>query len=148
MTRAELLSFMRKYPLVVEASVSSSGLPQAAIVGVAVGDDFELVFDTLLSTRKAANLRENPGIGVVFGGWSLGEERTVQYEGVADQPRGVEAERVKELYFSVWPDGRDRLSWAGLIHIRVRPTWLRYSDFAQSPEAILEFSARELQELR
>jgi hypothetical protein len=75
-------------------------------------------------------------------------EQTVQYDGVADRPSGAELERVRELYFSVYPDGRDRLSWAGLIHIRVRPTWLRYSDFTHSPETILEFSAADLDGLR
>jgi pyridoxine/pyridoxamine 5'-phosphate oxidase len=148
MTRRELLAFMRRYPLAVQTSVSSQGLPQAAVVGVAVGDGFELVFDTLQSTRKAVNLSQNPRIAFVFGGWGAGEEQTVQYDGVADRPSGAELERVRELYFSVYPDGRDRLSWAGLIHIRVRPTWLRYSDFTHSPETILEFSAADLDGLR
>jgi pyridoxine/pyridoxamine 5'-phosphate oxidase len=135
---------MRSYPLAVQASVSSAGVPQAAVVGVAVGDAFEVVFDTLLSTRKAANLQQNPQAAFVFGGWIAGDERTVQYEGIADQPSGAELERARELYFSVYPDGRERLSWTGLVHIRVRPTWLRYSDFNKSPEVILEFFAGEL----
>jgi hypothetical protein len=148
MTRSDLLAFMRKYPLAVQTSVSSDCVPQAAVVGVAVGDGFELVFDTLLSTRKAVNLRENPRAAFVFGGWGAGEQQTVQYEGVADRTSSAELERVRELYFSVYPDGRDRLSWAGLVHIRVRPTWLRYSDFRHSPETILEFFAGDLDGLR
>lgn len=139
---------MRKYPLAVQTSVSGEGVPQAAVVGVAVGEGFELVFDTLQSTRKAVNLRQNPRIAFVFGGWGAGQEQTVQYEGVADQPSGAQLERVREPYFSVYPDGRDRLSWPGLIHIRVRPRWLRYSDFTQSPETILEYSAADLDSLR
>ena len=148
MTRGELLRFMRSYRVAVETSVSMSGKPQAAVVGVAVGDEFEVVFDTLRSTRKAANLRQNPNAAVVFGGWGVGEERTVQYEGIADLPSGVELQQVRELYFSVYPDGRDRLSWAGLVHVRIRPTWLRYSDYTTSPETILEFSAEQLERLR
>ena len=148
MIRSELLAFMRKYRHAVQASVSSESAPQAAVVGVAVGDEFEVVFDTLLSTRKALNLRQNPRTAFVFGGWGVGEEQTVQCEGVADLPSGAELERVRELYFSVHPDGRHRLSWAGLIHIRVRPTWLRYSDFTHAPETILEYSASELGRLR
>ena len=148
MTRGELLAFMRNYPLAVQTSVSSQGLHQAAVVGVAVGDAFELVFDTLQSTRKVINLSHNPRIAFVFGGWGAGEEQTIQYEGVADRPSGAELERVRELYFTVYPDGRERLSWPGLIHIRVRPTWLRYSDFTRSPESILEFSAADLDTLR
>lgn len=145
MTRAELLAFMRQYRVAVQASVSASGAPQAAIVGVAVGDDFEIVFDTLQSTRKARNLREHPKIALVLGGWGPDEERTVQVEGVVDEPTGAELARIRELYFGVYPDGRERLAkWPGLIHLRVRPTWLRYSDFGQSPERNLEFTASEL----
>jgi pyridoxine/pyridoxamine 5'-phosphate oxidase len=99
---------------------SDDGAPQAAVVGVAVGEAFELVFDTLVSTRKAVNLRQSPQTAFVFGGWGAGEEQTVQYEGIADRPSGAVLDRVTELYFRVYPDGRERLSWAGLIHVRVR----------------------------
>ena len=149
MSRAELLEFMRRYKVAVQASVSASGAPQAAIVGVAFGDDFEVVFDTLETSRKAQNLRHTPKVALVVGGWGQGEEQTVQYEGVADEPGGSERDRIRELYFDVHPDGRERLvNWPGLVHVRVRPTWLRYSDFGQSPEVILELSENELAALR
>ena len=147
MTRAELLTFMRRHRVVVQTSVSKDGAPQAAAVGVAVGDDCEVVFDTLQTTRKAQNLRQHPKIAFVFGGWGSGEEQTVQYEGVADEPRGAELDRVRGLYFAVWPDGRARLAWSGLNHVRVRPTWLCHSNH-RSPERMLEFSAGELTALR
>ena len=146
MTRAELLAVMRRYRVAVQSSVSGAGAPQAAIVGIAVGDDFEIVFDTIATTRKVRNLQANPKIALVFGGW--GEEKTIQYEGVADEPSGAELERVRELYFRVYPDGRQRLDWAGLIHVRARPTWLRYSDFDTSPAIVLEFTADDLGALR
>jgi pyridoxine/pyridoxamine 5'-phosphate oxidase len=145
MKRAELLAFMRRYRVAVQTSVSAIGGPQAAIIGVAVGDDFEIVFDTLETSRKAQNLLRNPRVALVLGGWGDGEEQTVQYEGVAEQPVGAELERIRTLYFGVYPDGRERLAhWAGLIHILVRPTWLRHSDFGQTPQRIAEFSASEL----
>jgi pyridoxine/pyridoxamine 5'-phosphate oxidase len=148
MTRAELLAFMRRHRVAVQTSVSKDGAPQAAIVGTAVGDDFDVVFDALQTSRKVQNLRQNPRIALVLGGWGLGEEQTVQYEGLADEPSGAELERVRELYFAVYPDGRQRLAWPGLIHVRVRPTWLRYSNFGQTPEKIIEFSAADLAALR
>lgn len=145
MTKAELLAFMRRHRVAVQASVSATGAPQAAIVGIAVGDDFEIVFDTLQTSRKAQNLRQDPRLALVLGGWGAGDEQTVQYEGVADEPVGAELERIRELYFGVYPDGRERLaSWAGLIHVRVRPAWIRYSDFGQVPARIFEFTASEL----
>ncbi len=148
MSRAELLAFMRRYRVAVQTSVARDGAPQAAVVGIAVSDAFEVVFDTLQTSRKAQNLRLNPRLALVLGGWGPDDEETIQYEGVADEPRGAELERARDLYFGVYPDGRERLAtWTGLIHVRVRPTWVRYSDFRQSQERILEFTASELEAL-
>ena len=97
MTRSELLQFMRGHSLAVQTSVSPSVAPQAAVVGIVVTDDFEVFFDTLDVTRKVHNLRRNPKIAFVIGGLTNGDERTVQYEGVADEPVGAELERLKVL---------------------------------------------------
>jgi general stress protein 26 len=106
-------------------------------VGIVVTDDFDVFFDTTEDTRKLANLRRNPKIALVFGGTAAGGERTVQYEGIADEPAGAELERLKDLYFESFPDGRDRQSWPGLTYVRARPTWIRYSDFGgRSPETV------------
>jgi hypothetical protein len=71
---------IRAYRYAIQASVSSTTSPQAAVVGVVVTDDFELFFDTLDTTRKMRNLRQNPKIAFVIGGTVEGDERTVQYE--------------------------------------------------------------------
>jgi hypothetical protein len=105
MTRTDLLRFMRSHLLAVQSSVSPSGNPQAAVVGMVVTDSFEIVFDTLDTTRKVHNLRLNPKIAFVVGGLTNGDERTVQYEGLADEPSGAELERLKEVYFNSFPDG-------------------------------------------
>jgi len=144
MKRAELLSFIREHRLAAEASVSGSSRAQAAVVGFAISDAFEIVFDTLDFTRKVANLRQNPKLAFVIGGFTPGDERTVQYEGLADEPTGADFERLTEIYYRVYPDGRARRNWAGLIYVRVRPTWIRYSDYNLDPPQIVEFTADEL----
>jgi hypothetical protein len=144
MTRAELLQFMRGHSLAVQTSVSPSGAPQAAVVGIVVSDEFEVFFDTLETTRKVYNLRRNPKIAFVIGGLTIGDERTVQYDGVADEPSGAELNRLKELYFGSFPDGRQRQTWPGLVYIRARPTWMRYSDYNRAPPEILEFNHDEI----
>jgi len=146
-TRAELLEFLGAHRHAVQASVAAAGGVQAAVVGIAVSDQFEIVFDTLLTTRKAQNLLRDPRIALVVGGLLDGEERTIQYEGVADRPAGAELERVRALYFRSFPDGRERLNWPGLIHIRVKPHWLRYSDYRTDPPVIIEFDAGQLPSL-
>jgi len=144
MTPRELLAFMRTHRVAVQASVTPAAAPQAAVVGIAITDRFEVVFDTLGSSRKAHNLRANPSIALVMGGLMPGDERTVQYEGVADEPEGADRERLTDEYYAVYPDGRDRLSWPGLTYFRVRPQWIRYSDFGQPTPLIVEFAAGQL----
>jgi uncharacterized pyridoxamine 5'-phosphate oxidase family protein len=138
--RREVVQFLRRYKLAVEATSSAAG-PQAAVVGFAVSDEFEIIFDTLESTRKYQNLRLNPRIALVIG-WD--DDATVQLEGVADFPIGPELERLREIYFEPYPDGRERLAWPGITHVRVRPTWVRYSDYTVEPPLIVEMHAEEL----
>jgi pyridoxine/pyridoxamine 5'-phosphate oxidase len=134
MTRAELLLFLQKHRLGVQSTVSPSGDPQAAVVGIAITPELEIVFDTVDTTRKCRNLRANPRIAFVIG-WDQGI--TVQLEGIADEPTGTERDRILDAYFAAYPDGRDRLAWQGITHFRVRPTWARYSDF-NNPEETVE----------
>lgn len=68
MTARELLAFMRTHRVAVQASVTGTAAAQAAVVGIAITDRFEVVFDTLDSSRKARNLRANPSIALVMGG--------------------------------------------------------------------------------
>ena len=140
MTRSELLAFLQKHRLGVLSTVSPSGDPEAAVVGIAVTDRLEIVFDTLDSTRKCENLRRRNKIAFVIG-WD--EEITVQCEGIADEPKGTELDRLQKIYFGVYPDGPARLTWKGITYFRVRLVWARYSDF-NSPGEIVEFTEREL----
>lgn len=139
-TRADILTFLRGYSMAVQASVSMWNAPQAAAVGVIVTDTFELFFDTLDSTRKIANLRMNPRVAFVIGGLAHGEERTVQYEGVVDEPTGPELEQLKAHYFARFPDGPERQTWPGITYVRAKPRWVRFSDFHQKPPEIVELT--------
>jgi general stress protein 26 len=147
MDARRLLEFLREHRLAVQASVSAINGPQAAVVGFAVTDKFEIVFDTIDSTRKAQNLRQNSKIALVIGGLVDGDERTVQYEGIADEPQGAELERLKQVYYIAYPDGPSRLSWPGLIYVRVQPRWIRYSDYNLDPPEIVEFGPEQLVDL-
>lgn len=149
MTRADLLAHLRSHRYAVQASASPDGRPQAAVVGVAVSDRFEIVFDTLSSTRKAINLRANPAVAFTFGRLDADASRTVQIDGVADvlADADPERERLVSLYLSVFPDGVERQSWPGLIYVRVTPTWLRDSDYAATPPRVEEWTGDELRRL-
>ena len=137
-TRVEILEFMRAHRMAVQASVANWSTPQAAAVGIIVADTFEVFFDTLETTRKMANLRGNAKVAFVIGGLADGEERTVQYEGVVDEPTGPELERLKQEYFARFPDEPNRQNWPGITYVRAKPRWLRFSDFNQTPPEIVE----------
>ena len=140
MTRAQLIEFMREQRYAVQASVTGAGAPQAAVVGIVVTDELELFFDTLSTTRKCANLRRDPRVAFVIG-W---DDRTVQYEGIADEPTGAELAGLKALYLDRFPDGREREVLPDITYIRTRPNWLRYSDFRAAPPLVLEWTAGTL----
>ena len=147
MTRSELLEFKRTHTNAVQASVSPAGTPQAAEIGIAVTDSFEIVFDSVDTTRKVKNLLQNPSVAFVIGGWTPGDERTVQYEGVVDKPEGADLERLKSIYYAKFPTGRLRLSWPGITYLRARPTWIRYRDFNKVPPTVLELDAEQTKNL-
>jgi len=91
-----------------------------------VTKDLDVVFDSTDIARKCANLRRNPRIAVVIG-WD--DARTLQIEGVADEPKGRELESLKETYFTAHPAGRARADWPGLTYFRVKPRWARFSNY-------------------
>ena len=139
MDRQGLLAFLRTHRFCVQASVAAEGGPQAAVVGYAVSERLELIFDTLASTRKAQNLRRDARIAIVV--WE--GEQTLQLEGLADEPSGDDLQRLKQLYLATFPDGVERQSWPGISYLRVRPHWARFSDFG-SGGVITEFDAQAL----
>jgi hypothetical protein len=64
----------------------------------------------------------------------------VQYEGTADWPSGPDLDTCKRIYFEAWPDGPERESWPDIAYIRIRPRWVRYSDFSETPARIEELT--------
>jgi hypothetical protein len=137
MDKANLHTVMAEHRYGVVSSISATGTPQSALVGIAVTDQLEIVFDTLRSTRKYGNLIARPACSVVLG---FPGEKTIQLQGNAMEPDGAERTRYQEAYFLTWPDGRDRTGWPGMTYFVVRPTWIRFSDFDQRPPLIEEIS--------
>ncbi len=128
---------MAEQKLGVLGSITPEGKPQSALMGIAVTPELEIIFDTVKSSRKYGNLMANPAASFAVG-WR--GEQTVQYEGEAHKPSGSELARYQKIYFARWLDGPSRLSWPGITYFVVRPKWIRYSDFGQSPPLIEEFT--------
>ena len=137
MDQATVYQFMKRFRYGVVSSVAVSGAPQSALVGISVTPDLEIVFDTVTSSRKYRNLIAQPSCSMVVG-WD--GEQTVQYEGIAREPKGAELQHYQEAYFGTWPGGRERMNWPTITWFVVRPKWVRYSDFDQNPALIEEIS--------
>jgi hypothetical protein len=73
-----------------------------------------------------ANARVSFTIGNTVG---HGDERTAQYEGVAEELAGEQLTRLQPLYFAVWPDCVAHKQWPHITWFVIRPRWIRYSDF-------------------
>jgi len=138
-TEAGVYEFIASQKLAVLSTVSRDGTPQSALVGIALTPDRELVFDTLEHSRKAQNLFANQACSFVIG-WS--GEITVQVEGLARHYGVAEEGAWKAAYFQAWPECREHLNWPGLAYFVVSPTWIRYSDYGQSPPEIFEFTLK------
>jgi hypothetical protein len=135
MDQAAIHTFMTGFRYGIVSSIAGDGSPQSALVGIAVTPQLEIVFDTVKSSRKYANLIAKPQCSFAVG-W--GGEQTVQYEGFAVEPQGADLGHYQQAYFAVWPDGPSRLAWPGIAYFVVKPFWVRYSDFDQSPPLIVE----------
>jgi len=137
--KQDLLEYLKAAKLAVVSTVTSDGSPQSALVGIATSNVFEIVFDTVATSRKHANLVRDPRISLVVSG---PDEKTLQCEGFAFQipTFGPEGAELRKTYYRAWPDGRARLDWAGLAYWCIRPRWARYSDFDANPPLVEEFT--------
>jgi general stress protein 26 len=128
MMKELVYQFIKQHPMAVVSTINSGGKPEAALVGIAVSGNLEIIFDTVTSSRKYNNVLINPTVAIVVG-WE--DETTLQYEGDAEiLGDDVASDNYRQLYFAAWPDGRERAeTWPGLVHIKIKPRWLRYSNF-------------------
>jgi uncharacterized pyridoxamine 5'-phosphate oxidase family protein len=137
MTKEFLYNFIKEGSLAIISTISKENKPESALIGFAVSKGLEIVFDTVKTSRKYKNLLQNPNVAVVVG-WD--NETTVQYEGTAMELTGTESDYLKEVYFEVYPGGRQRAeNWPGLVHFKITPNWIRYSNFNE-PVVIEEMS--------
>lgn len=131
----EVFRFMDGERLGVLTTATTTGQPQAALMGFAVTPNLEIIFDTVRSSRKYPNLKENPRVAWVVG---CTTEVTVQYEGEAEELEGEALARYKAIYFQKFPDGPARENWAGITYFVVRPKWVRYCDYNPASRRIEE----------
>ncbi len=134
--KAALYAFISQHRCCVISTISAARAPEAAYVYFAATRELELIFYAIQTTRKVINLRHEPRIAAVIG---FDSEQTLQYEGIADEPQYKELDEVKSLFLEALPDRANRFGWPGLTFFRVRPTWIRFSNYDE-PWHINEWS--------
>ena len=130
MTLEQIFDIARPKRYLVVSSANESGAPEAALMGFALTQANEFVFDTLSTSRKAVNLASNPAAALVIG-WD--DNISLQIEGVARRPVGDDLASAKGAYFRQWPGGRARESWPNIAYVVVQPKWIRYSNYSGAP---------------
>ena len=85
MDHATIRQFISQHRYAVLSSLSPNNTPQSALIGIAVSENLEIIFDTVKSSRKYPNLIASPNCSVVIG-WE--NEQTLQLEGLAYEPQG------------------------------------------------------------
>ena len=122
-----IYNFIKQYNLAVISTCATEQMPQAALIGFAISENLEIIFDTVKTSRKYQNLLQNPSVALVIG-WD--NETTLQYEGIAEELKGDDAGSYKELYYETYPDGRERSkTWPDIVHFKITPAWIRYSNY-------------------
>jgi hypothetical protein len=132
----EVFDIVRQKRLAVVSTVDDSTAPEAALVGFALTERNEIVFDTLGSSRKAINIASRAATALVIG-WD--NDITIQIEGDARRPLSEDLTYAKAAYYREWPDGRARENWPDIAYIVVKPRWMRYANYAGAP-VIEEFT--------
>src|SRR3984885_7663500 len=130
MTLEEVFDIAKTKRYLIVSTVNESGTPEAALMGFALTQANEVVFDTLSTSRKAVNLANTSAVALVIG-WD--GDVSLQIEGVGRRPVGDDLASAKAAYFRQWPDGRARENWPNIAYVVVLAKWIRYSNFSGAP---------------
>ncbi len=129
----------KKPRLTVISTVNQKGKPESALMTYAVleGEAPTIVLSTRLNTRKWTNLKTNNHISLVFGGGFSDAE--VQFEGDAelfDNPTSYKI--LEDVYFEQNPETLQFRGLPELVFLKVKPTWIRYTDYGANPPVVEE----------
>ncbi len=137
MDRIALHSFMVGHRYGVVSSISGDGTPQSALVGIAISQDLEIIFDTVEVFPEISQSHSHGQIALLS--WDGLEKQTVQFEGLASEANGPDLKRCQEIYFSSLAGGASAFEMAGTSPILwCDPDGIRYSDYDQTPAVIEE----------
>ena len=138
MKKQDVLVFLQTVVHAVIATSSKDGTTEAAFIGLAQTDRFELIFGTYNTSRKYKNLRENTRVSFVV--TSPDELVTVQIDGTAYELDDKEKDPYVATYLEKIPSAKIFSIHPEQSYWKVIPTWMRYTDVRGEKEIIEEFT--------
>jgi len=128
LSRSDFVHFVRAARLGVVATASPSGMPEAALVDIAISESAELIFDTPVGARKLTNIDRNDRVAVVIG-WN--DRISIQVEGRVRIVSNDERLDYERLYEAQLPGSR--VSSSSFLVAVITPDWVRRYDATRDP---------------
>lgn len=125
---------LQSQTLCVVSTIATDGHPQSALVAFSETPQLEVLFGTFDDSRKYANLLRDPHVSIVF----TGHDATVQLEGTARLATGPEDVHCRAIHRTKNPASAKYLADPRQRFFIVTPTWIRYTDYATTPDTVLE----------
>lgn len=132
--KEKILKFLQKEHLAV-LSYAEKNQPKSAVIDFSESKSLEILFITLTSYRKYKILKKNPKISLCFGGK---KNSTVQYEGLAEEISKLSFLPYLKYHIQKNPI---ELKFSRMLEakfFKIKPVWVRYSNFKKSPNEIFE----------
>lgn len=131
MNLSDVKQFLDQFHECVISTVGEAMQPESATVGLSCDENFTLMIATNQSTRKAKNLQSNQKVAIVVG---FEGPRTVQIEGTAQIVNKEDFNSRIQLHLDWVPSAKTYESEPGQTYYLITPTWLRFTDYTQSPD--------------
>jgi general stress protein 26 len=133
--RQDALSFLKQHKAGVLATIAREYNIHASMVYYTADDDFNIYFITQITSRKFEALSEHPQVAFTIA--SAEVPQTLQIEGMAmdislDDDEKEKKDKLFEILHTTVPFYAPlaKLDPAELVMVWIRPTWIRWSDYA------------------
>lgn len=130
--KKKITAFLEKGEIGVISTIGTAkNAPESAAVAFAFTENLELVFGTSNKSRKYKNIQVNPNVSFVVG-WDF-VSGTMQYEGIAKELSGEEAEKGMNLLIARNEEHKKFAQHEDQRYFMITPKWIRLLDMNSHP---------------
>lgn len=132
-----ILEFLRKNTLATISTVNPNTLqPESALIAFAELENLEIIFLTLVGSRKYENLAQNNKVALVIG-FDRDEWETLQYEGFTKLIPKLEEKKYRSVFLKKKnsPCTEEFFDKPNMKLFKITPTWIGFSKFPKNKRA-------------